>query len=152
MLYDLGPFRGKLPQYLVLTDRQDGKKWVLLHNNSPHLVLQGSPPVLVDDGLGFISISDVIPTTPDKLVYAPFDGPVLATNPRLRLFVRGGYLGIEEVTELPRPTTDQDQARVLTRRGVNTETKELVVQAGRKPGEPIAFRPIDIFNKPQGDL
>jgi hypothetical protein len=107
--------------------------------------------MLVADLLGYISVSDVISTSADKIVYAPFDGPVLATNPRLRLFVRGGILGVEEVAKLPHPTTDQDQARVLTRRGMNKENRELIVQAGRKPGEAIAWRPID-FNKPQGDL
>jgi hypothetical protein len=152
MLWDLGPFRGKLPQATVLTDRADGKLWHLSHSNTPHLIPDPNHPgQFIDDGFGYITISDVIPTTPDKIVYGPNDGPVLAGNPRLRLFVRGGYLGVEELETLPRPTTDQDQARILTRRGVNKETKELVVQAGRKPSEPIAFRPIS-FDKPQGDL
>jgi hypothetical protein len=138
MLWDLGPFRGRLPQYVVLTDRANGKLWVLQH------VLptpcpppeEGEPPCV--EGPIAISLSEVIPTTPDKLIYAPFDGPVLDTNPRIRLLASGGVLTYE-VEQLPFPTTDRKQAPILTRRGVSKEAMQITLPEGWKPGDALAW-------------
>jgi hypothetical protein len=163
MLWDLGPFRGRLPQYIILTDRiapctgvdpvegcqHAGKLWVLQHvlpTPCPPPVV-GQPPCVV--GPITISLSAVIPTTPDKLIYAPFDGPILDTNPRIRLLASGGVLGYE-VEQLPFPTTDRKQAPILTRRGTAKEAMQITLPQGWKPGDPLAWSAVS-FAQPSPD-
>src|SRR5262245_17218534 len=85
---------------IILTDRADGTLWVLSYSTTPP----------AGDGLGYIAIDDVIPTS-DKgnyHIYPPYDGPMVGwvTSPQehsqgvdpkpnvyARLLVRAGYLG-----------------------------------------------------------
>ena len=137
MLWDLGPFRGRLPQVTVMIDRADGTLWALQHTLDPPTA----------DGLGYVSISDVLPTWPDKLIYAAFDGPILSNDPRVRLLVRGGMLGYE-IETLPGYFTDRDQARVTTRRGWANESREIILPVGWRPGDTLAWTPISFTHPP----
>ena len=98
-----------LPSRIVLTDRADGTLWILTHEA---------------DG-SHVGIESTIPANAKDLHTYPANvGPVLPTVPEARLLVRGGFLGYEE-TALPRATTDRDQARILTRRGVQSIVLEV---------------------------
>jgi hypothetical protein len=134
-MFDLGPFRGRFPSYLILTDRADNKLWVLQHT----LDIPGP------DGFGYVSISDVLPSffAGSRVIYPAFEGPVIAGQPNVRLLVRSGMLGYEAET-LPGYFTDRDQARILTRRENNKDTREIVLPTGAwVPGDTLAWTPID---------
>lgn len=109
--YDLGPVRvPPLPTRIVLTDRDDGKLWELIHDSTE----------------GYVGLSDEISDKPDKRVYDAEFGPILPTEPKLQLIVRGGNLGYE-VEVLPEWLSDRDQARILTRRGNSSTVFEIKV-------------------------
>lgn len=116
--YDMGPIRiPPLPQYLVLTDRDDGTEWLVTYNTT-------EPS---DDDLGYISITDEIPTTPDKTIYAAYEEPFFRYDDgRLtRLIIRGGYLGAETLTE--EDVSDHENARLMVRKGLNNSLRELIL-------------------------
>lgn len=115
---DMGRIRiPPLPKYIGFTDRDNGTIWYLQHTLT-------SPGV---DGNGYISISDVQPG-PDKdwVIYGPYDGPVIAglrgQFPNIRLFVRGGYLGMEFFSD---GVGEDNSGQILTRRGLAPETREI---------------------------
>lgn len=114
---DLGPIRiPVLPQYMALTDRADGTVWYLQHTLTPP----------ASDGYGYISISDQQPAGRDVVVYAAYEGPIVGTNPNLRLLIRGGRLGYEVFVEEPNPNNVQGANQpVLTRRGGVEETRQI---------------------------
>ncbi len=105
-----------LPQQIILTDRADGTRWLLSHNRT----------TASSDGLGSISIDDA-PNLfrGDYRIYSPDEGPILATDPTVRLIVRGGYLGVD-IEALPTYILDLDQSRVLTRRGTESFSREII--------------------------
>ena len=98
-----------LPQYLILTDRDDGTLWYLSHSS---------------DGLTF-AINDGTISIPLKRIFASFDEPYAKSNPRMRVFVRGGRLGYE-IRELPQGEQDRDTMRLLTRRADENVQRELI--------------------------
>lgn len=106
---DIGPPRvPPLPQYTVLTDRVDGTLWTLVHNGD------------------FFGIDDTVHIKrTDKVEFGAFHGPRLADNPNVRLLVRNGFLGYEDVT-LPVGVTDVNYQRPLTRRSVDRKTFEIL--------------------------
>lgn len=105
-----------LPVHLILTDRDDGTLWRLIHVIDPP----------ADDGLGYIGITDNIPDEyTDRRTYKAFSGPILGPFPHRRMLVRGGYLGFEFIV-LPGFQQDQDQARILTRRLLKQETRDII--------------------------
>ena len=115
--------RPPLPQHIVLTDRDDGKLW--------HLSWTNLPPNQHADGHGYIAINDTLPDTKDLVIYPAFEGPALNTVPRVRLMVRGGYLGYD-YSLLPTPQTDRDQARIIARRGLQKLLREIIIPSGWK--------------------
>lgn len=122
-----------LPETIILTDRGDGTLWALTHNTTTGY----QPP----DGLGYISITDVLPTN-DYVIYAPFEGPRLSSDPSIVLLVRDGYLGYEQQV-LPRFTTDIDNAPVRTRRANAHEVREIIVPTTWKAsGDLLAWQDV----------
>lgn len=113
-----------LPEFMVLTDRDDGTLWVLSHD------ITGEYIAINDEGLlKNPAVSSTIRRT-EFHVYGPFDGPIVPdrpTNPygqaeaQKRLLVRGGYLGYE-ATE-----PECEQGRVMTRRLVSRILREIIV-------------------------
>jgi hypothetical protein len=101
-----------LQQYLILTDRDDGTLWYLSHSSD------GTRLALND---GTISI-------PLKRVFAAFDEPFAKSNPRMRIFVRGGRLGYE-IIELPQGEQDKDTMRLISRRADENVQRELISPA-----------------------
>lgn len=114
---DLGSMQiPALPQYIAMADRDDGTIWYLQHTLTPP----------ASDGYGYVSISDQAPAGRDVVTYAAYEGPVLGTNPNLRLLIRGGRLGYEIYVEEPNPNNVQENdPPVLTRRGVANETRQI---------------------------
>src|SRR3990167_3608969 len=105
---DMGMIRiPALPQFIVMTDRADGKLWVLTHGSD------GEHIAINDD----LTVLDLGQRTWTSTTYGPNDGPYLPTNPGVRLIVRAGRLGYEFITQ-DQGVSDQDQARLLTRRRV----------------------------------
>ena len=106
---DIGPPRvPPLPQYTILTDRADGTLWALVHNG---------------DSFGIDDTVHIKRT--DKVEFGAFHGPRLASNPKVRLLVRNGFLGYEDVT-LPVGESELNTQRPLTRRGVDRKTFEVI--------------------------
>lgn len=133
---DLGRIRiPPLPQYTIMTDRADGTKW-LLQWNTTHFSI---------DGNGYISITTVLPSTPDKLIYGPYEGPFVQEqnaaqgNPVLRLLIRGGRLGYESLQD--QGVQSIDNPRVLTRRvGSNTLREVVVPLVWKYARQPLGWR------------
>lgn len=115
------------PQFIVITDRDDGTLWTLSHD------VTGDYIAINDQGL---NIGGSLPSEEwtDVRFYGPYEGPYLAiptrlqaANPRLklRLLIRGGYLGYELIED---PTnTGHANHRVLTRRGLSRVYREIIV-------------------------
>ena len=102
---DMGPIQiPALPQYIVLTDRVDGLQYVLTHTLSGGVAQ--SPATL----------STTIPSSPDKVVYGPNDGPYIQGNPTIRLYSSSGVLVAETVPQ-PLPQTDIENQQVFSRNG-----------------------------------
>jgi hypothetical protein len=135
---DMGRIRiPPLPASIVLTDRAEpcapgceeeqcldgcefaGKLWLLSYSTSL--------PTFTADGLGRISITDVLPTQ-DYVVYPAYGEPYLTEEPRLRLIVRGGRIGYELV-ELGQGEIDRDQARLRVRKAgtLSSVFREIIV-------------------------
>lgn len=118
---DLGPVQvPPRPRYIIMTDRADGTKWLLTHN-------------LVDgpDADGRIALSNTLPTTPDKVVYGAYEGPYVQEStheqgsPVLRLLVREGHLGYEEIGSVE--TRSIDNAPAITRQLTGSVLREVIV-------------------------
>lgn len=139
---DMGKVRvPPLPQYMVMTDRADGTLWLLSYN-----LTDLNPPA---DGFGRISITDVLPSTPDKLIFGPYEGPYVQEvtneqgNPIIRLLIRDGHIGYEMPNFGP-GVQSLDTARVLTRRGVANILREIVVPlAWRSAGDTLGWKVVD---------
>ena len=134
---DLGRIRiPPLPVNIILTDRDDGTLWWLIHVTDP-----AGP-----DGYGYVAIESTIPTLTDKRIYAANEGPILPTEPRARLIIRGGYLGYEFETTLDTGITDRDQAPIHTRNGLKSETRRIIIPTDwseHGPVDTLAWEPID---------
>lgn len=126
-----------LPQNIVLTDRDDGTLWQLSHNTVIHSL----------DGVGHISIKD--PSSFNSRpygshIYPAFEGPLLGTNPTVRLLVRNGHLGYE-ISPLPAHHTDRDNAPVFTRNVNQREVREIVVPTTwRVAGDVLGWVPTSL--------
>lgn len=124
----------------VLTDRGDGTRWFLSFTTTPGDV----------DGLGYITINDTLPIRPDQRVYRAFEEPYLIGQPKVRLFVRDGYLGME-VFET---SSGQSQARIMARVGLLREGREIIIPAGwseftargSAPGGELAWTVVEFAN------
>jgi len=101
-----------LPQYVIFTDRADGTLWYLSHSNVGPL---GT----------CLSINDATISVPLKRVFAAFDEPYAARDPRIRIFIRGGRLGYE-IRELPQGEQDRDTMRLISRRANENLQHELI--------------------------
>lgn len=115
---------------VVLTDRGNASLWLLTFSTADASA----------DGLGYISILQPVPETPDKgnlHVYGPFDGPYIGwidtptvhsqgadprfgAPPRTRIFVRDGYLGFETVDLTTR------SGRTIARQRVQRVNREII--------------------------
>lgn len=132
---DFGSIRiPPLPQRIYMTDRGDGTLWELTHNLTDYS----------SDGLGYISISDVIsPRNKDYTLYGPEEGPILPGDPQdLVLLIRDGYLGYELVLP-PVWRGAREQARILTRKGVTRITREIITPLSwEEGGDLLAWRTV----------
>lgn len=120
---DLGRVRiPPLPQIVVLEDRADGTLWALTHDST------GT----------YVGLTDELPgTRKDFFLYGAWQGPLVPSDHRLRLLVRDGHLGYEEVDH-PVGVQDIDNARVLTRRTGATKF-EIVKPAAWATGDALAY-------------
>lgn len=116
-----------LPTQVILTDRQDGTLWLLSHSL---------------DGLYIAINTEWNPRVPYK-VYPAHQEPRLPENYLLRMVVVNGYLGYE-VAPFPKGISDQDQQRILTRRGLENVIREIVqpieLEPWREEGDMLAWR------------
>lgn len=121
------------PTYIIMTDREDGTLWHLTHNTT----------VFSTDGNGYISITDSIPTTPDKFVYGPYDGPYVQERNNLqehtivRLLIRNGFLGYEMFEQVPVQSIDTKS--VITRRTANIHRQILRPTFWIKRGDTLSW-------------
>lgn len=123
---DLGAVRvPPLPAVLILTDRADGTLYKLVHNGDR---------IGLDD--------DVAVNLSDGVVFSASQGPTFSSDPTVRLIVRGGALGYE-VISLPIGITDIGNLRLLTRRGFDAITYEIVIPAGTLLGtDALAYQEV----------
>jgi len=98
-----------IPQHIILTDRDDGTEWVLMHDATGQ----------------YVGISDAgVGRRKDFIVFHPWDGPTLDGFPNVRMLIRGGRLGYELIDASRHKTAQQ---LVLTRRRVERRILELIV-------------------------
>ncbi len=124
-----------LPQQVILTDRADGTKWLLTYTLTPGGL----------DGNGYISITDQLPGPQqlDVVVY-PAYGELYVADPPVRLFLRGGRLGVELDT-LPAQETDRDQALIVARLGRSRKIRAIKARVGWTPvNNELAWEPRDL--------
>lgn len=119
--WDMGGIKiPPIPKPIILTDRADGTLWWLSFSTA-------SPG---PDGLGYVSLNSQIPTDPNRIIYDVNEGPIVGSNPRIRLIVRGGYLGYE-LFPAQRGITAGSQERVLAQKtGVQREYREIILPTG----------------------
>ncbi len=114
-------------RFIVLTDRDDGKLWGLIH----------------DETFEYCGIDDTVPVAgdTDTYVYPAYDGPSPPGAEGARLFVRGGRLGYEAVSTTD-AEADRDQHRVITRRQLQRQGMEIdiVNEANWAMGDTLAYR------------
>ena len=113
----------KLPQFTVLTDRDDGTLWVLSHDATGVYVTINSLGLLVNPAVSAtVKHSSynvygvegvVIPDEPSN--------PIGQKAAQKRLFVRGGRLGYENTSD------EVEQGRVMTRRGMSGILRRIIV-------------------------
>lgn len=127
---DMGPIQiPPLPQAFLIQDRGDGTWWLLAYSITPP----------ADDGLGYVSITDVIPSNVHYSVHEAYGEPVL--EPGIRLLIRDGYLGYEVID-----TNDilYKTRRVLARRGRARSHREIVIPASwTKSGDMLAWQDVE---------
>lgn len=110
-----------IPAHFILTDRDDGTLW--------HLSWSTEGPS-TPDGLGRIMITDILPRqTWDYRVYPVGEEPLLAGDPRIRFFVRGGRVGMD-IVPLPQGIRDMDQRRIVARVLYQTTIREIILPVG----------------------
>lgn len=115
-----------LTQFMVLTDRDDGKLWLLSH----HLTSENRDYFMITDTWN--------PRKQPEIILGPYDGPFLPDYPHLRFFIRGGRIGYEEID------TAQQTQRILSRKTMQHYTLEVLVPASYKRfGDDLAFERID---------
>ena len=129
----LGPQRRPfIPHHFILTDRDDGTLWHLSWSTSG---------AATPDGLGRIMISDTLPHPEwDRKVFLVGEEPLLAGDPRIRLFVRGGRLGMD-IVPLPQGIRDMDQRRIVARVQFQTTLREIILPVGFNENLPLASDP-----------
>lgn len=114
---------------VVLTDRADGAQWLLSFVTDPSPV----------DGFGYITLnSNLGSLTQDTGNVRVFDanfGPYLYGPPTVRLLVRGGYLGFEEVTGAI------SGARIVARRLVQRDTRVIIFPEDYQNEQVLAWTP-----------
>jgi len=98
-----------LPQYCIFTDRDDGTLWYISHSS---------------DGLT-IALNDATIGVVPKRIFAANDEAYLASDPRMRIFVRGGRIGYE-LRAMPQGEQDNDQMRIISRRANENVQREMV--------------------------
>ncbi len=115
------------PAFVVLTDRDDGTEWVLSHDSTGEYVA-------INDA-GLVKGGDARFNWQDIILYGPYDGPIVPSPSRnrhyelatkVRLLVRGGFLGYEEINP-SQSYGEPTQARILTRRGLSRTIREIIV-------------------------
>lgn len=112
---DMGPIQiPTLPTYIVLTDRADGKLWLLEYSTT----------TLNADGAGYVGITTVLPTNRPYITFAANEEPYFPGTPLTRLIVRGGYLGAE--TANPDNAADHDNLILAARNGLNLTFAQLI--------------------------
>ena len=101
-----------VPQYCIFTDRADGTLWYIGHSS---------------DGLTLTLNDATIGVTP-KRIFAAGDEPYVPSDPRMRIFVRGGRIGYE-LRDMPQGEQDNDQMRMISRRASENVQREIVKPA-----------------------
>lgn len=121
-----GTFIPVFTQFMVLTDREDGKLWLLSHT-------------VTEENRDYFTITDEWnPRKQPLVVYGPYEGPFLPGYPRFRFFIRDGRIGYEE-TE-----TENQSQRILSRKLMQRHTLEVLVPSTFKRfGDELAFERID---------
>lgn len=93
-----------LPQGTVLTDRDDGTLWLITHNTTESS----------SDDLGYIAITDEIDRRLPVQIYEAYSEPTVEDRHQIRLFVRGGNLGMD-IVDRGQGITDIDNAPIYSR-------------------------------------
>lgn len=137
------------PEFIVMIDRDDGTEWVLSYDST------GTWIAINDQGLqkgGDLGTAEWT----DARVFGPYEGPYLPVPPhldpryKLRLLIRGGYLGFEFVENTDPKIGFISQARILTRRGRSSTMHELLIPAVYRYFDPA---PLEyIFDEAQSTL
>ena len=121
---DIGAIRiPPLPQTIVLTDRATGTKYGLIHDSTGNFI-------------GLDDAASVV--TGEVVIYGAHDGPILSLRPTVRLLVRNGHLGYEDLP-LPTGVTDRDNAPPLSRRGNESKLFEIKAGTGWVTGDVLAY-------------
>lgn len=119
------------PGIVVLTDRDDGTLWRLVHDLDTIRVGISSYTIARWQQAAF-------------RVYPAGEEPVLSLNPTIRLIVRGGYLGYE-VDALTAPVTDKDNALIMTRVADMMDRTHYIINRGDEsrywqyPGDTLGY-------------
>lgn len=102
-----------LPNFVVIEDRADGTLWYL--------------SIVEDHGLPHVSINDasVHPMVP-KHIYRAFDEPFISGDPRVRMIIRDGLIGMEVLTP-PKGTSQQSSPPTHARKGFQREFIEIII-------------------------
>lgn len=126
--YDLGKVRvPPLPQFIVMEDRTTATQWLLSRE--------------IDDGVDRVMLTDTFNLSPyvgRVYFYGPNDGPYIATNPIIKLFVDNGILGYEEA-ELPRRLN----LSIMARKGVERRVLHIYAPDGWLFGDELVFEVIN---------
>lgn len=117
---DLGSlFLPPLPMATVLTDRADGTLWRLSHDNGTHIGLDDAA-----EGL-----------TGEVIIYPALHGPTLTLRPTVRLLVRNGHLGYEDIP----PPTGVSYPPPLFRRANKSKLFEIKAGTGWVSGDALSY-------------
>ena len=131
------------PSLTILTDRADGKLWLLTHDVTGEYVA-------INDQVSFIYI--VAGPQLTYVIYPAAEGPVIPdapTNPigqkakQKRLLVRGGFLGYEDIeneVETGRAMTRREMSRVLRRIVVPDSWRAFDSNSGFRDDDTLAYR------------
>lgn len=116
---DFGPIQmPPVPRYIVLTDRTTGTAWWLTYNTD----------LTTADGYGYISITDTSPpSSQESITFGAYDGPYLSgpLGTTRQLFVRNGYLGVEERQD--RGIVDAESLQIYARKaGLNISMRHII--------------------------
>ena len=137
-VFDQGFIAPFFPPFTVLTDRDDGTRWLLQYNTV----------IAAPDAFGHISITDTFTLRKDMRIYPAWDEPAVpGGGGRVRLFVRGGRLGMDYDDSF---RVDRDQHRIMARLGLQREFREIILPTDWDESflEPLAWVPVDIRGEP----